>query len=98
MKIKILKDEYLFSQDGCHICDSSGFAVKAQDDQDCEVNEQHSDRVISLLSQDRSMRGLMPDGSLPVVEELKVPQDIIDAELAVEIKPDPEPGADSSEF
>lgn len=87
MKIKILKGEYLFNQDGCHICDSSGFAMKAQDDQECEVAEQHSDKVISLLSQDRALKGLLPDGSLPIIEEPKVPQELLDAE----------PGTDSPE-
>jgi hypothetical protein len=80
MKIKILKDEYLFNQSGHHICDKDGFATKAEQETECEVDDSIADRVMSLIVEDRAIRGLMPDGSLPVIEEPKVPQELLDAE------------------
>lgn len=82
MKIKILKDEYLFSNRGTHMCDNKGFAIRAQEDQELTVDDDCSENVASLLSQERAMRGLMPDGSESVIEEPKVPKDLMD-ELSI---------------
>ena len=77
MKIKILKDEYLFNNRGTHICNEKGFAKRAQEDQELDIDDDCSENAVSLLSQDRAMRGLMPDGSEPVIEEPKVPKDLM---------------------
>lgn len=64
MKIKILKDEYLFSEVGTHICDEKGFAIKASEDTECEVEDSHVERVQALLTVDRANRGLDSNGNV----------------------------------
>jgi hypothetical protein len=63
MKIKILKGEYLFSENGTHICDNLGFAKIADEDVECEINEEHFDRVQDLITSDRLFRGLDAEGN-----------------------------------
>ncbi len=96
MKIKILKDEYIFSSRGTHICDDKGFAIQAQEDQELSIDDDCSEKVASLLSQERAMRGLMPDGSEPVIEELKVPKDLIDVLPAQDAGSDVSPDSPSA--
>lgn len=79
MKIKILKDEHLFSNEGTHICDGRGFAIKASEDQYCDVSEEHVDRVRQLLAVNRVMRGLDADGNEIIMEPL-VAENIIEKE------------------
>lgn len=64
MKIKILKDEYLFSEQGTHVCDEHGFAIKASENVECEVNEEHAERVKALLKENRLNAGLDEEGNL----------------------------------
>jgi hypothetical protein len=68
MKIKILKDEYLFNEQGTHVCDSNGVAIKALNDIECDVNEK-LEIVLELIRQDRENRGLDMNGDpFPVLE------------------------------
>lgn len=70
MKIKILKGEYLFNEEGTHICDSSGFARIAEEDVDCEINDEHFERVQNLVVSDRQFRGLDADGNPIIIESV----------------------------
>lgn len=63
MKIKILKDEYIFSKIGLHVCDENGFAIRAKEDTTCDVLKEHADRVKEILALERSNRGLDADGN-----------------------------------
>ena len=62
MKIKLLKDDYIFSETGTHICDSDGFALKATEDSEFEIGDEHFERVSNLVVADRLSRGLDADG------------------------------------
>jgi hypothetical protein len=72
MKIKILKDEYLFNEKGTHICDSNGVAIKASEDIECDVNER-SEIVLELLRLDRENRGLDIEGRPILPEQIEPP-------------------------
>jgi hypothetical protein len=63
MKIKILKGENIFNEDGNHVCDEKGFAIKADKDVECEINEDNFLKVKSIIAEDRKFRGLNEDGS-----------------------------------
>lgn len=67
MKIKILKDEYLFSEQGAHVLDARGIAIRASDDIEVEVLDEHVERVKDILTQGRLIRGLDADG-IPIPE------------------------------
>ena len=76
MIIKILKDEYLFSYQGTHICDEKGMAIKASEDTDCDIAEEHHQRVYDLIIADRAFKGLDENGNLivpPETEETVTP-------------------------
>lgn len=62
MNIKILKDEYLFSNEGLHICDENGIAIKATEDTDCDVADEHFERVKELVISGRILKGLDENG------------------------------------
>ena len=70
MKVKILVGEYLFNEQGLHVCDNLGFATKAEVDIEVEISEDKADHVKYLLSIDRLNRGLDATGN-PVVEAAK---------------------------
>jgi hypothetical protein len=55
MKILIKKGEYLFNQNGHHVLDSKGFAIKASEDTECEVNEEASGKVLNILNESRKL-------------------------------------------
>ena len=87
MKIKILKDEYLFSEQGTHVCDAQGFAIKASEDVECEVSDEHAERIKELLKAERLNRGLDEEGnpipppaSSPVEEPVAIEQPVTPAE------------------
>lgn len=63
MKITIKKGEYIFSEQGTHVCDESGIAIKAEADIDCEISEEHYSRVSDLVSANRLHRGLDINGN-----------------------------------
>ena len=72
MKVKILAGEYLFSEQGVHICNDLGFATKADADVEVEVSDEKVDHVKTLLAIDRLNRGLDAEGNAPVlIEEVK---------------------------
>lgn len=62
MKIKILKGEYLFSELGTHVIDDKGFALKAEEDCECEVLER-VDFVKNIIVTDRFFKGLDEEGN-----------------------------------
>lgn len=68
MRIKIFKDEHLFSEQGLHICDARGFATTAAEDTECEVSDEHAERVLNIIAADRKRRGLDENGN-PLPEE-----------------------------
>jgi len=67
--MKILKDEHLFDKNGLHILDDKGIATRATEDVECEVDEQHLERVKAIVIKDRAHRGLDAEGNA-LVEEL----------------------------
>lgn len=72
MKVKILAGEYLFSEQGVHVCNDLGFATKADADVEVEIADDKADQVKALLVIDRLNRGLDAEGNTPVlVEEAK---------------------------
>jgi hypothetical protein len=70
MKMKILKGEYLFSEQGTHICDENGFALIAEEDTECHILPEHLERVQALVIEDRVLRGLDAEGN-PIPEEVE---------------------------
>ena len=64
MKIKILAGEYLFDEQGHHVLDDRGFALKADAEVDVEILDGKSEQVKTLLIADRVNRGLDADGNL----------------------------------
>jgi hypothetical protein len=71
MLIKILKGETLYSAQGTHICDDKGFALIAEEDTDCNVQDR-IDIVMQILKEQRLGRGLNEDGSPKVETEEKI--------------------------
>jgi hypothetical protein len=70
MKILILKDEYILNNKGHHICDDRGFAIKAEEDIECEVEDSFFSAVQDRIIEERAIRGLDADGNpIPVEEE-----------------------------
>lgn len=74
MKIKILKNEYLFSTEGCHICDENGFATTSQEDCEIDVEDSQVERVLSAIKTDREKRGLDENGNIVVIS---IPEDSV---------------------
>lgn len=74
MNIKILKNEYLFSKDGYHICDENGFATMAQEDCEILVEDKQAERVLSIIKKDRENRGLDENGNF--VQKMQNEQNI----------------------
>ena len=74
MKLQILKGEYLFSEQGTHVLDERGFAVQAQEDCECEVSEEHYERVSQLVASDRQFRLGLPLEEMPPNELVEVTQ------------------------
>jgi hypothetical protein len=70
MKVKILAGEYLFSEQGLHVLDDRGFALKADTEIEVEVSDSKADQVKALIVADRANRGLDAEGAAIVVEEL----------------------------
>jgi len=77
MKMMIKKGEYIFSEQGTHVCDESGIAIRAEADVECEINEEHYPRVSDLVSADRLHRGLDINGNEIVAPEPQ-PEPIIE--------------------
>lgn len=75
MKIKILKDEYLFNEQGLHIIDENGFAIKATEDTECEVSER-ADFILELLKVERNNRGLDENGDPIPPPQPEVPEEV----------------------
>mgnify|MGYP003329526729 CR=1 FL=1 len=78
MKIKILAGEYLISEQGTHICDSNGFAMRAEEDTECEIKER-VDVVLEIIKNDRLNHGLDENGNPipePIIETPFVEQSI----------------------
>jgi hypothetical protein len=71
MKIKILKDEYVFSAEGFHICDENGFAKTAQEDCEIEIEDPQSNRVLEIIKKDREKRGLDENGNTIITSSLE---------------------------
>lgn len=55
-KILIYKGEHLFSNKGVHVLDERGFAKLADMDLECEVEDDHYDRVSLLLEESRNLK------------------------------------------
>jgi hypothetical protein len=68
MKVKILAGEYLFDEQGLHVLDDRGFALKADAEVEVEVSDSKADQVKALLIADRANRGLDAEG-LVIVQE-----------------------------
>jgi hypothetical protein len=62
MKIKILPGEYLFSEQGLHVLDESGFAKIATEETEVEVNDESQLEVIKAYHDEKR--------KLPVVEDI----------------------------
>jgi hypothetical protein len=82
MIIKILKGEYLFSPQGTHVCDEKGFATIAEVDTECNIDEEHYQRVRDVVVADREFRGLDSEGNvipeiINVSEEEEIPEDTV---------------------
>ena len=78
MKIKIRKNEALFSQEGLHILDEKGIAVLAQEDIECDIAEEHFERVKQIVIAQRLRYGLDENRDVPVVEEPAIEESIIE--------------------
>lgn len=76
MKIQILKGEYLFCEQGTHVCDENGFAKIAEEDTECEISDEHYERVRNLVVSDREFRGLDANG-IPLSIEPDVPENSV---------------------
>ena len=61
--MKILKGEELFNQDGLHILDAKGIAIKAEEDTECEIHPDHLERVRSIVIAKRLAKGLDEQGN-----------------------------------
>ena len=77
MKLKILKGEALFSEQGLHILGSDDVAVIASEDTECEIAEEHFDRVKELVVSNRLKYGFDEDGNIPQPEQPKQPEEIL---------------------
>jgi hypothetical protein len=75
MKIKIKKNECLFSEEGLHICDQNGIALTASEDTECEIAEEHFERVKQLVISHRLRYGFDEDGNIPQPKEEPVAEE-----------------------
>lgn len=55
MKILIKKGEYLFDENGHHVLDEKGFAIKAEEDTECSVDDEISDKVLEIVEESRKL-------------------------------------------
>jgi len=82
MKLQILKGEYLFSEQGTHVLDERGFAIPAEENCECEVSDEHVERVSALLKAERNFKGLDENGN-PIPEQPQ-PEELPDPSLIIE--------------
>lgn len=75
MKLKILKGEALFSEQGLHILGSDDVAVIASEDTECEIAEEHFERVKGIVISNRLKYGFDEYGNIPQPEEILVQQE-----------------------
>ena len=65
MTIRILPGEFLFSTSGTHVLDARGIAIRAEVDTDCEIDAEHYNRVLNIVTSGRLARGLDESGQPP---------------------------------
>ena len=82
MKIKIRKNEALFSQEGLHILDEKGIAILAQEDTECDIAEEHVERVKQIVIAQRLRYGLDENGDVPVAKELVAEEPVAEEPVA----------------
>ena len=66
MKILLQPKDYLWDRAGTHVCDDMGFAVQVDAVTEVEIDEACVGRVIPLLMDDRSARGLSVEFGIPL--------------------------------
>jgi len=69
MIIKILPGEFLFSNNGTHVLNEKGIATRAEADTDCEIDAEHYNRVLTIVTSERLARGLDENGQPPILVE-----------------------------
>ena len=72
MLIKILPGEYLWSENGLHVIDSSGFATIATEESEVEVADEAQVAIINAYQEERRRVAVPPaveSVEEPVVEE-----------------------------
>jgi len=81
MKLTIKKGEELFSEQGFHILGSDDIAIVASEDTECEIAEEHFERVKEIVVSKRLKYGFDEYGNIPapaleevlVIEEQQAP-------------------------
>lgn len=68
--IQLLTNEYLWSKEGTHVCDDQGFAIKAESDCEIEIEDEHHDRVLKIITEERA-RNTPVDSAMPAEEAPK---------------------------
>jgi len=54
MKLQLYKNEYLWSKEGTHVCGEHGFAVRAEEDMEVEIDDEHFERVLEMVMAQRA--------------------------------------------
>jgi len=67
MKLQLYKNEYLWSKEGTHVCGEHGFAVRAEEDMEVEIDDEHFERVLEMVMAQRAENPPMMEE--PVSEE-----------------------------
>lgn len=73
MKLKILKGEALFSEQGLHIIGSDDVAIIASEDTECEIAEEHFEQVKGIVVSNRLKYGFDEDGNIPQPKQEETP-------------------------
>ncbi len=64
MKLQLYKNEYLWSKEGIHVCGQHGFAMRAEEDMEVEIDDEHYDRVLAIVEAERAQNA--PAQEVPV--------------------------------
>lgn len=75
--MKILKGEELFNEQGLHILDDKGVAIKADQDTECNILPEYLDRVKQIVVSNRLAKGLDEEGN-EIKKEESVQEEIIE--------------------
>ena len=69
MQLELLAGDYDWTEQGSHVWDENGFSTVLTEPKTVEMDQEIYNEVIVHVENSRVLRGLNPDGSVPVPPE-----------------------------